>query len=308
MKQAPRDLSSEQRRRRYLAKKKNLKSHNRKYRRNYTASYILGGILVVAIGVTLSLTMFFNMSQIEIEGGTQSQQDILEMAGLELGTNLFLLNLDQIEEDLLDKIANANEITVTLDLPETLHVEIQAGDAMAICYSNGVYYSLSENQRVISIDDTLPDADATLIGDLDLANYEVGDFLSGSNSLAEHVEVMELLVEIGLEDITQMEIDDVGDITLCYQDRVTIELGSQTDLEYKLQIVKQILEENIEDGQEGLIDAHIASVAYFRPITMTMQLQSGRALDVLGEYEDVADVDITEDTDDTGDIDSDTVE
>ena len=54
-------------------------------------------------------------------------------------------------------------------------------------------------------------------------------------------------------------------IQIVYQDRLLIQLGSEGDLEYKLQFVTYALENSVEDGFEGVLDASIPKELHILP-------------------------------------------
>jgi len=62
-----------------------------------------------------------------------------------------------------------------------------------------------------------------------------------------------------------------------------VQIGSVVELEYKFQIVKKVLNEYVQE-QEGILDARTVSMAYFRPMTMAVQIETGKAVDVLTEF------------------------
>lgn len=286
MNQQPTRPTPAQNRRRQAARQQNSRRHNRKRRRNYLLHYILGFVLIVAAGITLSLTVFFNMSKVEITGGNTTEQDVLEMTGLELGNNLFRMDLDAAGDKLLEKITNVDAVKVSRKLPDTLLVELQKAKAVAVCYAPGRFDFISEKGRIISQVAELPkEYTGVLFGGVDLSKNKVGDFIADHEDFQLHQTVLEELQVVGLDGITQMVMSDGGEITLSYQNRITIQLGTRVELDYKMQIVKKVIEEHVDvDGTkaEGIIDARIPSVAYFRPMTVAVQIEQGKAPDVTG--------------------------
>ncbi len=86
---------------------------------------------------------------------------------------------------------------------------------------------------------------------------QVGEAQVGSTLGPEAEERLRMLtylvdaLEHRLPDVTQVDLTDRLNIQIVYQDRLLIQLGSEGDLEYKLQFVTYALENSVEDVFEG---------------------------------------------------------
>ncbi len=284
MNQKDRQQTMAETRRRQQARQRNSRMHQKKRRKNYILHYVLGFILTVATGLTLSLTVFFNVQQVEITGSTRSQEEILQIAGVTVGDNLFRINLEAIEEALMQEITTVDGVTVNRKLPSTLEIVFEPATTMAIFYAENNFYFVSENGRITQKKQTLEEGDTgTLLGGIPITD-PVGGFITESETMQLPLFVLQQLQDVGLTDVTQMSINETNEITLSYQNRVTVQLGTQLDLDYKLQIVKKVLDEHVSMEEQGIIDARTPSVAYFRPMDMATQQQEGIAVDVIAEF------------------------
>lgn len=108
--------------------------------------HLVGGVIVVvgiALGVTWGVYHYtttsprFAVKEIQLTGATRTtRDDILKLAGISLGDNLFKLKLSAIEAR-LDKDPWIRQAHVTRGLPTTLHVEIEEREAAAVAVVAG---------------------------------------------------------------------------------------------------------------------------------------------------------------------------
>ena len=64
------------------------------------------------------------------------------------------------------------------------------------------------------------------------------------------------LTQYGMvENINVIDVTDTLNLYLVYKNAIKIELGSQAELEYKINFVSQVLKQENIENQEGIIDA-----------------------------------------------------
>ena len=81
--------------------------------------------------------------------------------------------------------------------------------------------------------------------------------------------LVDALESTGFPDVTQVDLTDRLNMQIVYQDRLLIQLGSEADLEYKLQFVTYALENSVEEGFEGILDASIPKELHILPKSIT---------------------------------------
>ena len=88
-----RPAHSQPRGRSMQAKKVKAKAKHRK--RNLILFYLSIFVVIIAAAITLSLTVLFKISTIEVTGTSRySVEDIIKESGISQGNNLFLINKD----------------------------------------------------------------------------------------------------------------------------------------------------------------------------------------------------------------------
>ena len=266
------------------AQHKDRQRRRRRRFRSYILQILLGTILVTALFLALSLTVFFNISEIQITGTKQyTAQDFMVDTDVTLGNNLFRINTEQLEKQVLEQNVEFDSVSVTRSFPDGLTVKITPAETACACYYQNQYYYVSESGRLLKINESYAeDSGIPLVGGVDLSAYRTGDFVADSDAYIPVLRLFRTLKKYGFDGITAVNFSPIGEITFCYQNQITVQVGTTVELEYKLQIVKKVIDEYVE-GQEGIIDARTVSMAYFRPMTMAVQEEKGKAVTVVEE-------------------------
>lgn len=259
------------------ARKVNQKKRRRRRKRNYILYYILILFLVVVIGVTLSITVFFNVETIEVsETENYTSDEIIAYAGVEIGDNLFRMNLQDIEDAIMNRTTDLDKVVVERKLPDTLSIRLTPSTPMAVVAAKEGYYILSSGARVMSVVPILDGYESLfLLSGLDLNQVQVGDFVDGNEEYRTVKQILEAISDSGLESIRSLELGDGNDIRLSYEGRVTILLGNILEIDHKLQMAKQILAEKVGETEEGILDVADTSTAYFRQMSLEDQQKAG---------------------------------
>lgn len=257
----------------------NQEKRKRRRRKNYLLHYILVFILITVIGITLSLTVFFNINKIVVKGDSKlaTNDQIIEFTQVSVGQNLFRISLDKIENRVLEKTPDIDSVNVKRGLPDKLIVQLQTSEPKMAYYKAGQYYLISNANRVINIVDNLEQYPNIIkCASEDLGEIKLGDYLTNNEKYKSIDKVISYINASGIEGIKAMEIKGTHDIKLNYQDRITIQIGNMTEIDYKLKMVKKVLSEHIKPDDYGVIDAKVQTVAYFRPMSLERQKSSGK--------------------------------
>lgn len=272
--------------------------HRRRFR-SYILQILFGTIIVTVLFFTLSLTVFFNINEIIITGDDgYTAEDFAAATGLELGDNLFRINTESLEQKVLEQSVEIDDVSISRQFPNALKVKLTPAEAACACYYNGQYYYVSQSGRLMDVSSVFSeDSDIILIGGIDLSHFQEGDFVEDSEEYRPMLRLVQATKKYNFDSVTAVSFSEIGEITFCYNDQITVQLGTAVELEYKLQIVQKVIEEYVQ-GQEGVIDAQTISKAYFRPMTMEVQEENGLVVKVGPDADSSAAADDQGDTDD----------
>jgi len=249
-------VTTKEQRREQIAKTQ--RKRRKKRKRNYTLYYIILALFLVIAGVTLSMTVFFNIESIKVEGSSvYTLDDVNSVIDVETGDNLLRLNTKAMSKTLLEEFEKADKIEVKRAFPTTLLIRIEDGEPTTQLYSDGVYYVLSKTGRVLEhAKQSMPNV--PIIVGPDAEGASLGSYVSLMLENEERDWINILFKEIeksGLVDISAIDITNTISLKIYYQNRFQINLGSLSELDTKLAMVYEVFAGgNIGVEESGIID------------------------------------------------------
>lgn len=259
------------------------KRHHRRTR--YHALYFaLVVLLVLGVGVSLSMTLLFNITTIEVTNETQyAQEDIIRLSGIEAGDNLVRLDTAVAAESIRASLPYAEKVTVKRKFPST--VEITVTEAVAVAnveYSHG-YLLISASNRNLETTEH-PVADLLIIKGFDPANDVPGDYFTSREPGEDDVlrAITAATIDSGVENVYAIDIAKHYNVIVYYENGNVFEMGSYTDAVYKLRLadatMKELNEERayrlrmVGDNQISVLSEGAASV-----VTTTAPQETGNS-------------------------------
>lgn len=219
--------------RRKQSKKRRLKSKIR------NALITIGLIIVLlAVGVVLSLTTFFNIEIINVTGsGIYSTEEIIDNCGIDIGENLFLMNKESAKEKLEKNLPYVYDVKIKRQLANTVNIEIVDAKAeYSIKTEDKKYILLDDNFKVLNNAST-ENAENTV----NIINSKISNAENGSKIEFEDENVSDCLSKISkaIKDIQMTEATAISsngknDNSIVYDGRITFVLGSCEKLENKI--------------------------------------------------------------------------
>lgn len=267
----------------------------KKHKRNYTLYYILLFLFLIITGTVLSLTVFFNIETITVQGSKiYTSADVLPVLGVKEGDNLLRIRTGKMEEELLQMLPQADQVEINREFPSGLVVNIADGNPSAQIESDGKYYTISQSGRILEQNDHAQSGNGVVIVGVPLEKAIVGDYVQDvlernwqeASALAEEqeedppeksmaIENLEILFsaleKAQFSEINAVDVSDEINVIIYWQNRIEIKLGSFSELDYKLQFVKEVLTDEayaqiIPVDACGILDAQAASsVMPFQP-------------------------------------------
>ena len=173
-----------------------------------------------------------------------------------------------------------DSVQVRRSLPNTLVFVYQEAEAKYGIINGDQIYVLSSAGRIIDMVQRLDNyPDLILLSGPDVSGLGVGDFLE-QDSFHSLVSALNAAATAGIGDIRGAAIDGV-EVSLNYQDRVTIHLGNVLDLDYKFSLVNEVLFNRIGSSEAGVLDASMEGRVTFRPMPLAEQSESLNQLAVI---------------------------
>lgn len=216
----------------------------------------LCAFLVVAVAVTLSLTVFFKIDTIEIAGKTKyDETQIINASGISKGTNLFLCDLQQASDGVCRNLPYISGATVKRKLPSTVIIELEPTSAYmavktvggtALADKNGKILEfvsrekLPRNIAVIDSGTEFAGKTGENIFEINTADGAQDKQKSKANTLKK---VIDALGKSKIKDVTSIIVKSPTDIHIMYQNRLDLNIGSTSEIEYKLKAAYEIIQD-----------------------------------------------------------------
>ncbi len=195
-------------------------------------------VAVFAIGTVLSLTVFFNISAIEISGsGTYSEDEIKNICGVEIGENLFLINSDETAKKITQGLPYVYDVKIKKKLPVTLSIVISdAVPAYSIQSEEGTFILLDDNLKVLENSASERAVNTITITDAMVIGANPGHKVEFENKdISESIfQITEVIKKLEMNEATGISCIDKSNNYVVYNDRITFELGDCSNLENKL--------------------------------------------------------------------------
>ena len=214
-------------------------------------------LIVVAVCV-LSVTIFFKVRQIQVQGNTiYSEQTVIEASGIRMNDPLVTMKKSEIAGRIKAELPYVEEIRIVKQLPDKVILTIRESSAVfAVQDEAGNYWLVSFSGRVLEeVGETVAQTHPIIIG-ITLKNPEVGDDIIADNP--ESLEAAKLLAAAmegtGIaKEAAKLDVTKPYDIVLWYKDQYEVRLGGTDRLDYKIDYLIAVLEQ-LEEYQIGTID------------------------------------------------------
>lgn len=244
----------------------------RRARRRRAIFTVVALLLFVVVGAVLSVTVLFKINTYQVEGDCiYSTEQLVAAFGHSEGENMFRFRLADAGQQMQAQLPYLESVKVRRRLPDTVvFLVTPATECAALMQEDGSAVLLSESLRVL--------ATGAAPGELlQVTGYTPSALTVGSTVTSGNDNTDQLLSTFlgairasGLEGITAIDLSDQYELTALYAGRITVRLGTGSQLEYKLSVVKKALQAGAADGSftdasVGTLDASNAGSVYYRP-------------------------------------------
>lgn len=240
-------------------------------RRNWI-KLILGVALLAAAAVAAVLIcvfVFFKVSDIKVEGNKVcGTEEIIAASGVAPGDNLILTDSEGVKEKLMAAFPYIEDVRVKKDIPVTMKLVIKEAKISFSIPHKGMYAYVSKSGKLLELGKKPYKGSVILrAGEISDVNgwIEFGD----KHEAEVFKELCKVLDNDTMKKLTMMDIRDVHNIYVVYDNRVKMSFGNISDIEYKMNFGIQILESKNIGGKEiGNLDLSLSrsdNKAYFQP-------------------------------------------
>ena len=234
-------------------------------RRRFMSVYaLIVLLLVVFAGVVASLTFLFKVNEIIISGesDTYTYMEVVNAAGIRAGDNLIRMNTEDNADNILDTLLLVEEADVDKVFPSTIKIHVsQCIPAFNVEYlvgegEGGGVLQVSRHGKILGINDFYVDELPTIYGyDIDPEAMVKGQVMKSSVPEKQRFydQLMERFDKWDGSDIVYIDITDPYNIEICYRSGVIFRLGDYTDVQYKLDLAENVMQDESVVGKSGYL-------------------------------------------------------
>ena len=247
----------------------NKKKMNRRRKiKKHILTILLAGI-VMCVGLVLVFSLFFRINTITISGDkVYSDKMVTEKSGIETGENLFKINEEKLSQKLSNDLPYIKSVTVERKLPDTIIINVEAAKEVAAITTQNGFVLLDETGKVLDKDASILKENVAVINNVKLKEYVEGGrvVLTDEKKTETLIKLFEAIKNTDMQLLTEIDLNNVNDIKIKYDDRITFEVGSLTNIETKLARGMAALEKENEINaySEGTLDLKTEPYVYFK--------------------------------------------
>lgn len=235
--------------------------------------YILVLLAVFVGAIFLCMFLFFQVNKVNISGTAKyTPEELVAASGVEAGDNLIFLDTDAVEDKIFREFPYIEQVKVKKQLPSIIDISVTEAKAVYSMEYKGNYVYVSSMGKILELA-AAPKEDSILIKVENLGDKDGYISLPSPELQGVFEEVLAVFSERETGNISELDLRNIYDISLLYDGRITLKLGSSADISYKINFGLQIIDRgNIEAGAKGQLDLSSAkdtNKAYFTLDSLT---------------------------------------
>lgn len=236
---------------------------NRRRKRNMNLYIAMVIILVIIAGMIMCYTFLFNIENrfvVVVSGDAgdteeEAQQKgdfVAECSGIRKGDNLFRINTEESEKQILDKVYYVETAEVNRKFPSDLEIKVTyCVPSFNVEYDGGVLV-VSRLGKILENNNFLTDGLPTISG-IQPTVTEQGKMLCSENEHKNEA-LNEIMASIPEDSgISAIDMNDEFGIVISYTNGTVFKMGNWNDAEYKLNLAKTVMNDASINGKKGYL-------------------------------------------------------
>ena len=239
----------------------------------------LATVAAVVIALLLGISLFFkvNPDKILVSGNYKyTEWDIAQASGLKGGENLLTLNKGAISGKIILELDYVESVRIERKLPDTVLIEVNEIEVTyAIKDQQDAWWLISAGGKVVAKAENGVEEKCTKVLGLRIVNPQTGHqakaaedsqpgtdgqgntvpiLVTNAQRLTTLLDILDYLELNGiLGQAASVDLNNMGDIQLWYKDQYQVKLGDNTQMGFKISMMKQMIDQ-MDDYQSGILD------------------------------------------------------
>lgn len=237
----------------------------------------LATVMAVVLALVFGMSIFFKVEHVAVAGAEKyTAWDVKEASGIRTGENLLTISRAKISGRIRTALPYVKSIRIGIKLPDTVNIEIVEMDVVyAVEASDSTWWLMDASGKLVEKISASAAKGYTQILGVRLTSPEVGGqavaeepepvqsdeagqtlpvTVRGSERLDTVVTILQYLEENGvIGQAASLDVTNMKQIELWYEDRYQVLLGDTTRLAYKVQSMKKAIDQQ-KTYQTGVLD------------------------------------------------------
>ena len=247
----------------------------RKKRNNLFVRVAVAAVFLVVAAV-ISIFVFFKIGQIKVVGSEKyTAAQVIEASGIELGDNLFAPNAMSVQNKLDGTLPYVQKVVLKHQLPDVLIINIQestAQFAFEIANKTQKKYILTDGSlKLLEVADK-PSVGAAIIEGAGIQGADMGEQAHFKEAEKGELvtKIKKVFAENGLENVTKIDVKNIIDISVEYNNAITVQIGQATKLDYKCKLAAKAIEDALKENKKATGTVNVKQAdqtkqAYYNP-------------------------------------------
>ena len=203
----------------------------------------------------------FGLKEVSVSGNIHNTTDeVVKSSGLVIGQNIFTINKNTVAKNVLEQLPYVNKVTVESPAFDKLAIRIYEATPVGVIDHDGGWLVIGDNGK--GLEQLNDGGDYIRILGKPLSTADIGKTVLDERSQTIVQTIIQAMESYKLNDILEIDVSDPTDIRMNWNDRITIMLGNDSNLNQEIRVVStnlhRVLEARGEDAR-GRIDVSFYS-------------------------------------------------
>ena len=216
---------------------------------------ILAAILAALAGaLKLALDSIFKVKSISVQGSTlYDDSEVVDASGIKVGDSIIFKNVKSCEESIYRNLNYIDSAKISKDFFGNITINLEPAKVLFSLNQDEKYYLVSEKDKILEILEEIPPEVVVAQG----IKFEISENKVKYNDEIKKqlfFKILEQFKEHDLNFVKRINVTDAENLEVIYDDRLTILLGSEEELKYKISTAKEIITGKLSTSERGTLD------------------------------------------------------
>lgn len=226
--------------------------------------------LVVVVAAIFVMSVFFRVSEIEVEGNTHyTDEEIIRAMDIEDGDNLLFFDRFGAVSRAHAKLPYVEQVSIDRKLPNQVIISVVESEALAYLKLGDEKWTMDHGARILGKATEGETASLIAVEGISPGTLMIGELMQTEDNDEALVQyVADVLYQIEARgyarSVTRVDFADPESVEFFYGGKYTVVLGGAENIERKFGMFAAVLDK-LKEGDVGIIDVSDGQTAHFSP-------------------------------------------